>query len=148
MDEKECRKCADVKPLSDFYRHPRMADGHLNICKLCKREYQRRRAKTKEGKAVERRRNQKPDRKKRLAENAKRWSEKHPKRRGAHLKVNNAVRDGRLIKPEHCESCGKIDTLHGHHEDYSKPLDVEWLCAYCHGDRHPDTIHQISIFAL
>jgi hypothetical protein len=43
-------------------------------------------------------------------------------------------RDGRLT-PQPCERCGREDT-HGHHEDYSKPLDVNWLCPPCHGERH------------
>ncbi len=26
--------------------------------------------------------------------------------------------------------------VHAHHHDYSKPLDVEWLCKDCHWQQH------------
>jgi hypothetical protein len=50
-------------------------------------------------------------------------------------RVNRAKRNGLIPPPTICEDCGKGGLLHGHHEDYSKPLDVNWLCPSCHGKR-------------
>lgn len=59
----------------------------------------------------------------------------------AHAAVARALKEGRLQRPEVCEGCGKppreLQKLHGHHEDYSKPLEVVRLCAGCHTKRHP-----------
>lgn len=46
-----------------------------------------------------------------------------------------AVRDGRLTKKP-CEVCGTEEKVEAHHEDYSKPLDVMWLCFKHHRERH------------
>ncbi|WP_443700185.1 hypothetical protein [Pseudomonas sp.] len=58
----------------------------------------------------------------------------------AHRLVRSAVERGELVRPDECSKCGaapkrKVDgksAIQGHHEDYNKPLDVEWICAKCH----------------
>lgn len=34
---KICLRCNSSKNVDDFYKHPQMSDGYLNICKTCKR---------------------------------------------------------------------------------------------------------------
>lgn len=48
-----------------------------------------------------------------------------------------AVLNGKL-KRMPCEVCGSTKRIHGHHEDYSKPLEVKWLCALHHQERHTE----------
>lgn len=46
-----------------------------------------------------------------------------------------ALKSGK-IKRCSCEICGSTIRVAGHHEDYSKPLDVKWLCAKHHSIYH------------
>jgi hypothetical protein len=48
--------------------------------------------------------------------------------------LNNAVRSGKIKRPDRCSSCGQSVKVTGHHHDYGKPLDVTWLCYVCHAD--------------
>lgn len=67
----------------------------------------------------------------------KKWQALNQVKRRAHVKVGNAVKYGRLIKPEACSVCGSTGRrIHGHHFDYSKPLDVVWVCPPCHREFH------------
>lgn len=54
----------------------------------------------------------------------------------AHFDLNNAVKYGKILKPSSCQNCGIDCNPHGHHDDYSKALDVRWLCNKCHTDFH------------
>lgn len=53
-----------------------------------------------------------------------------------------AISHGDLVPAQVCERCGQPPAgraLQGHHTDYSKPLDVVWLCPPCHQQVHvPD----------
>lgn len=57
---------------------------------------------------------------------------KHLGQRAANLRVQRAVKRGELTRPDACETCGKPCKPEGAHTDYSRPLDVMWLCRKCH----------------
>lgn len=135
-----CFKCGEEKPLDAFYRHPMMADGYLNKCIECAKSDVRsnRSARAAYYQAYDRQRAKDP---KRVADRAERnkgqpRTENDPAKRAARVAVGNALRDGRLLKAPECEICARIANLHGHHEDYSKPLEVIWVCSACHAFVH------------
>ena len=47
---KQCSKCKQTKPLSEFYKHPSAKDGHFGSCKECKKKYTSQYRKTEIGK--------------------------------------------------------------------------------------------------
>lgn len=53
-------------------------------------------------------------------------------RQAARQLVHRAVKMGRLKRPQVCEDCSRRCKAHAHHDDYSKPLEVRWLCPKCH----------------
>lgn len=147
---KVCTKCKQEKPLSEYYKDKRHKDGLYTHCKSCQQaliaSWESRNA----GKAKAYR---------------KQWSESHKEHRRelarlryhsngdivrarkiahrdtiqgkAQTKLANAVHLGQIDKPHTCSECGCANMrIDGHHSDYSKPLDVEWLCTTCHNKRH------------
>lgn len=152
---KSCFKCGAEKPLTEFYRHSAMADGHLNKCKTCtKKDSAKHREENLESvQAYDRNR---PNREKRNEERGERlkrdyaedpdkflerqrkYRAEEPEKYRARNAVSNAVRDGRLFRPDHCTACGTSCIPEGHHPSYevSEWLTVDWLCSSCHHDLH------------
>jgi hypothetical protein len=60
---------------------------------------------------------------------------RNPEKVAAREAVQKAIRKG-LLTEQPCEECGA--KAQAHHEDYSKPLDVIWLCPIHHKKRHKD----------
>jgi len=149
---KVCTCCGVEKDLhSEFYIHPKMADGYYNQCKECiksrvkqhrvdndhVREYDRNRyyndPNRREYTKAQRKIWLQDNKEKRIEQN-KNWQERHPEKRAAHIIVGNALRSKKLQKTP-CVVCGNLKS-EAHHEDYSKPLEVIWLCRMHHMERH------------
>jgi hypothetical protein len=162
---KKCKQCLLEKSAESFYIHKKMSDGRLNICKECiklnvknryfgnysvsiKRErarYQRRKntdgykkikrlwvEKNKE-KLAEYRREYTAKNRQIINE----WQKKNRLRYSDKIKaratVQTKLRSGAMVRKP-C-FCGEIKS-EAHHEDYSKPLDVIWLCIKHHKELH------------
>lgn len=51
--------------------------------------------------------------------------------------LHNAIKRREIIKPSRCDIChSNSHFIQAHHDDYSKPLIVLWLCVFCHGEKH------------
>lgn len=131
-----CRVCGAVKPAGEFYPRQVRKCGTIGECKECTKSRVRgHRAVNDNVRAYDRERSRTPKRRAHIARVSKEWREKNPEGYKAHTAVGNALRDGKLFR-QPCEVCGANDNLHAHHHDYSKPLDVTWLCAAHHHRHH------------
>ena len=151
-NSKVCFKCGESQSLSEFYKHSRMADGHLNKCKSCAKkdtkdnilknydyyvEYNKSRAKLPHRKKAMKLYSQTEEGKASARKSKEKWAELNVIKRSASIIVGKYVRDGKLIKGTACEDCKVTSNrLHGHHDDYAYPLIVRWLCSQCHVNWH------------
>jgi len=138
-DMKTCIKCGREKTDEEFYAHSDMADGRLNKCKeCCCTEARENRAKNLDRVAeYERDRATRPERKKVQLAYQRRYREINREKIRAQRKVAYYVRTGQMTQRP-CEVCGSTTNIHAHHDDYSRPLDVTWLCAKHHKERHDE----------
>lgn len=132
---KSCFKCSRELPLTDFYRHERMMDGHLNKCKDCtKNDAAKRYIENREKIAqYERKRFATEHRKSKVLIYQRNRRKASPEKYIARRTVNNSICSGTLKKSS-CQFCGD-NKVQAHHKDYSKPLDVVWVCFKCHREK-------------
>jgi len=143
---KKCTRCGLNKPVSDFGRHKSGKDGIRSRCKQCEVKANREYRSTAKGRErLMEYRNQDH-----VRESARRSYDKwvrtdHGRRtksavesrysdkRYARNVVAHALRVG-LIDRQPCFICG--EKAQAHHPDYSRPLDVTWLCPEHHKAAH------------
>ena len=146
---KHCPKCKETKQFDEFYRDSLRGDGRQGYCKLCMNAVNK-------GcylKNIDNRKKRLRKYHKEHREELRRYSKEYyklnrveirdrirqykidnPEAVKAHGLVDTAIRSAKII-PCKCENCGSRDAA-AHHEDYSKPLDIKWLCKSCHQILH------------
>lgn len=150
MPDFKCTRCGKVKPITSFSVRSAIKRGHRSSCKICDNEYYN----VNHTSLLEKKRkyNKRPEviaRNKRLQD----WYSAHKTNNARKVKphkwsslkyypsvsaaVYRAKKTGALIKPAACEHCEIVtEKLQAHHDDYSKPLEVNWLCIKCHMEKH------------
>lgn len=139
---KMCSVCQRALDFTSFFKDRSKKDGHCSTCKVCSRKradnwkeknrdkveryFKNYYAKNKREKTCQ----EKQKRRLKDIETIKRY----PERRKARQMVNNHIIAGK-IKRMPCEVCGN-EKSQGHHCDYSKPLEVIWLCYKHHKEWH------------
>lgn len=134
----ECPACRLWQVRGNYYHSKRTWNGITSQCKKCHtagsvktRDPDNARRTNREYMARARRIN--PDK---FKERDKNRPPASPEKVLARSRLNSAVKNGGLSKPKQCSKCGSEMRINGHHSDYNKPLEVEWLCPLCHAETH------------
>lgn len=152
MIEITCNMCGQTKPETDFYVHQAAPTGRQTRCKGCwkishSRSLEEKRA-TEEGRkkrsAWRRTRTLTDAAVERERRHSRKFATEHPEKVSAQRMVRRALSSGKLTRPDKCGHCGQPSipfrdgrpSIQAHHHDYSKPLDVMWLCVDCHAREH------------
>lgn len=137
--KKQCSVCEQKKEVSEFQTRIASRDGLTAACTECLKirdaeRYEKEKPRRLAAQKIYFNTPGGKDAKKRAVAN---WLAKNRVKRAAHQILNNALRDGKIVKGR-CEVCGSRD-VHGHHDDYTKPLKVRWLCPKHHSQHHKET---------
>lgn len=131
MRIKTCTQCKIRKPLANFHRQKDHSDGRKSYCSQCGNKYLLRYYKKHREALKIRWRNYNHTESATI--NTRNYRLRHPEKYKAKNKAYNAYLSGK-IKRENCELCGGKAQMH--HDDYSKPLKVRWLCHKHHQEYH------------
>jgi hypothetical protein len=126
---KACTKCGEVKPFDAFYRRGTKYASSCKACQLAYRQAHPRSEYFKEYYAT-------PQGKASVQRAIAASEAKYADRKAARNAVGNALRDGRLVPWPVCAVPDCSDKPVAHHPDYSRPLDVVWLCPPHHMEAH------------
>lgn len=132
---KVCSSCGREKPLSEFNKCRCKKDGLQDRCRECFSTYNKERYSS----APERFKKAASEYREENIENVfatrMEMCRRNPSHKNAGMALSYALKLGYIEKPDHCLGCGRPDSesrVTAHHNDYSKPLEVVWVCSKCH----------------
>jgi len=143
---RQCKVCFIVKPITDFVK-AKTKSGYLSYCKSCRNielrefrkirnnnEYQREYRRKNLEKVRKYQREYYETNREKIISQIREYQQRNPEKKSALNLVYKAIKRGILIRPDNCSNpkCDNTENIEGHHEDYSKPLEVIWLCNKCH----------------
>lgn len=155
--EKQCSRCGQTKPLTEFHKALLGLHGRTSLCKVCRAEQARLRFESKRDQILEQTRAYRERNAEALREKAKERYRRpqikvhlkakqrerraaDPNKMRARFAVSVALRRGQLTKPRACQRCSTTSArrLIAHHHSYEPAhwLDVEFICDRCHMRDH------------
>ena len=136
MEEtKVCSKCKKEKPLSEFGFSNTKSGIRQSQCRSCFSEYNRKRYEARAEEFKKARREYEKEHPESVLDTRLRMCSKNPNKFNANKAVNAAIYAGVIKNPGVCFGCGRKSEetrLSAHHFDYTRPLDVVWVCRRCH----------------
>ena len=161
---KTCPKCSKKKPRGGFYRNGAQPDGLSSYCRACTKTYNSRRLMNPETAEKRRAWMRKWQTRPEQRDRARKWRDENREKvrirnrvyykkaaangwwkryrktpqfqlmQGAAMMVRAAIGLG-LLEKKACEKCDSVQS-HAHHDDYSRPFTVRWLCTKHHLSHH------------
>ncbi|SRR6266496_2799990 len=129
-----CRKCGFKKEEKEFCISKQISRS--NLCRSCYKQYQHEWKKNHPQSELHHKKLYRERHKQQIKAYAKTWHEKwrnaNREKKHAHDAVRSAIRTGILTRPDKCALCSKSKHIEAHHPDYTKQLDVIWVCQDCH----------------
>ena len=143
---KKCCHCKQILPVSEFHKDRSQHDGFCPCCRFCHKQIQKRYRRSEKGKQnniLYQRRYRITEKGKQLcSQSYKRYCTRNPEKIKAKHKVNNAIRDGKMLPACHYWCfCGKQAEQY-HHPSYTPEhqLDVIPICRLCHIKLHREVL--------
>lgn len=137
---KKCCFCKIEKNIEEFGIDKQTPTGIARRCKNCNREKQlrKRREFPEKTRTYDRERYKKNPERMRLYRKKidQKMKDLYPEKYFARNTFGNAIKRKKISRPDKCEKCNRISKVQGHHDDYTKPLEVIWLCIMCHAGKH------------